>query len=236
MQRSDMSDEPIVIQLGGDDTEGHASVIQVTPDDEAWLKDLGDSKKSVRIRIPADDDDTEGHLAGGIVRVVINDGEDTEGHAIGLQFPSVKEANDFRRNVMAAGLITATIALGAVGGAALGSAAHNAVNDGGAVSGQSSVANQGQFTVENRGGTPLSQRQAANQGQYDVDNMGGTPAAAGSYQGQFTVENQGGTPAAATANQGQYDASNMGGTPAGAATNDDEDVTNQHDPNARTPR
>jgi hypothetical protein len=214
-----MSNEPIVIELEGEDTEGHASVIQVTPDDEQWLKDLGDSKKSVRIRIPADDDDTEGHLAAAIVSVVINDDDDdTEGHALRLQFPSVKEADQFRRNVMAAGLITATIALGAIGGAALGSAAGNAVNDSAAISGQSSVANQGQFTVENQGGTALSQRQAANQGQYDATNMGGTPAAA-------------------AANQGQYDATNMGGTPqAPSAQDDGDEVHRQPDPNRNLPR
>ena len=182
-----MSNEPIVIQLEGEDTEGHASVIQVTPNDEAWLKNLGGSEKSIQIRLPADDDDTEGHLASAIVSVLVSgDDDDTEGHAISLQFPSVKAANDFRRNVMAAGLITATIALGAIGGAALGSAAGGAASDTGAVSGQYSVenlggtqfagqavANQGQFTVENQGGTALGQRQAANLGQFDADNMGG---------------------------------------------------------------
>jgi hypothetical protein len=214
-----MSNEPIVIELEGEDTEGHASVIQVTPDDEAWLKDLGDSRKSVRIRIPADDDDTEGHLAAAIVSVVINDDDDdTEGHALRLQFPSVKEADQFRRNVMAAGLITATIALGAIGGAALGLAASNAVNDSAAISGQSSVANQGQFTIENQGGTALSQQQAANQGQYDATNLGGTPAAA-------------------AANQGQYDATNPGGTPQAPSAQDDGDqVHRQPDPNRNLPR
>ncbi|HYM52306.1 MAG TPA: hypothetical protein VEW45_02330 [Candidatus Dormibacteraeota bacterium] len=233
-----MSNEPIVIELEGEDTEGHASVIQVTPDDEEWLKDLGDSKKSVRIRIPADDDDTEGHLAAAIVSVVINDDDDdTEGHALRLQFPSVKEADQFRRNVMAAGLITATIALGAIGGAALGSAAGNAVNDSAAISGQSSVANQGQFTVENQGGTALSQRQAANQGQYDATNMGGTPAAAAANQGQYDATNMGGTPAAAAENQGQYDADNLGGTPqAPSAQDDGDEVHRQPDPNRNLPR
>ena len=155
-----MTNEPIVIQLEGEDTEGHASVIQVAPNDEAWLKSLGDSEKTVRIRLPADDDDTEGHLASAIVNVLVSDDDDTEGHAISLQFPSIKAANEFRRNAMAAGLITATIALGAIGGAALGSAAGNAVNDTGSVSGQ--------YSVENLGGTPFAGQAAANQGQFTV--------------------------------------------------------------------
>ena len=215
---ADMRNEPIVIELEGEDTAGHASVIQVTPDDEEWLKDLGDSKKSVRIRIPTDDDDTEGHAAAMVSVVINDDDDDTEGHALRLQFPSVKEADQFRRNVMAAGLITATIALGAIGGAALGSAAGNALNNSAAISGQSSVANQGQFTVENQGGTALSQRQAANQGQYDATNMGGTPAAAAT-------------------SQGQYDATNMGGTPqAPSAQEDGDEEHRQPDPNRNVPR
>jgi hypothetical protein len=114
--------EPIVIKLEGG-TAGHASVTEWAPDDEAWIKGLSDSEKSVRVRIPAGSD-TEGHVASATVDVVVStDDDDTEGHAISIHFPSVKEANDFRRRVTAAGLITATIAVGAAGGAALGMAA-----------------------------------------------------------------------------------------------------------------
>jgi hypothetical protein len=222
-----MSDEPIVIKIEGDDTQGHASAIQWTSDDEAWIKELSDSEKQVRIRIPADDD-TEGHAASATVSVVVTaDDDDTEGHAISLHFPSAREANDFRRKLMATGLITATVAIGVVGGAALASSpAGDAATDAGAVS-QAQVSNLGQYDVDNMGGTPVGPLQASNQGQYDVDNMGGTrvgPLQA-SNQGQYDVDNMGGTPVsqAQVSNLGQYDPANMGGTPQASGDQDEAD-------------
>ena len=246
-----MSDEPIVIKIEGDDTQGHASAIQWTSDDEGWIRELSDSEKPVRIRIPAEDD-TEGHLASAAVTVVVStDDDDTEGHAISLHFPSVQEANDFRRKLLAAGLITATLAVGAAGGLSLGTAASgSAANDAGAVSGQYSVdnmggtqwagaaaANQGQYTIDNLGGTPLAQQQAANQGQFVAENLGGTPAAQqeAANQGQYSVDNMGGVPAStAGAGQGQYDVANMGGTPQAPAVEDEGDPP--FTPNRSSPR
>jgi hypothetical protein len=244
-----MSDEAIVIKIEGEDTEGHASAIQWTSSDESWIKELSDSEKPVRIRIPAEDD-TEGHVASADVVVVVStDDDDVEGHALSLHFPSAQEANDFRRKLMAAGLLTATLAIGTAGGLAIGTAASgNAGNDAAAVSGQYSVdnmggtqwagaaaANQGQFTIENQGGTPLAQQQAANQGQFVAENLGGTPASAGSYQGQYSVDNMGGLPAAeAGAGSGQYDAANMGGTPQAPAAEDEVDPP--FTPNRSSPR
>ena len=212
-----MSDEPIVIKIEGEDTQGHAAASRWTSDDESWIKELSDSAKPVRIRIPADDD-TEGHVASSAVTVVVStDDDDTEGHAISLHFPSVQEANDFRKRLMAAGLITATIAVGAAGGMALGTGASgNAAGDVGAAS-QLQASNLGQYDVDNMGGTAASELQASNLGQYDVDNMGGTAAS----------ELQ------ATSNQGQYDTANMGGTPQAPA---DDEVEPPFTPNRTSPR
>ena len=108
-----MSDTSIAIKIAGEDAQHHAAAIRLTSDDEAWVKELSDSAKPVRIRIP-DDADTEGHELSAAVTVVVDtDDDDTEGHALSLHFPSVKDANDFRRRMLAAGLITATIAVGA---------------------------------------------------------------------------------------------------------------------------
>jgi hypothetical protein len=199
-----MSDEPIVIKIEGDDTQGHASAVEWTSDDEAWIKQLSEAGKPVRIRIPADDD-TEGHAASAVVSVVVAaDDDDTEGHAISLHFPSAQEANDFRRKVLATGLITATIAIGAVGGAALASsAAGDLGTNAGTVSTQQAT-NLGQYDPANMGGTVVSGSQATNLGQYDPANMGGTVVSG-----------------AEASNLGQYDPANMGGTPQASETDDE---------------
>jgi hypothetical protein len=240
-----MGDKPITIKFEGD--EGAGTAVGWTSGEEGWIKDLATSQKRVRIRIPASDDDVEGHALSTAVSVVVSgDDDDVEGHAMSLHFPSVQEANEFRRRLLAAGLITATVAIGAAGGAALGSAAvGGAAGDASTVSGQYSVenmggtpamqqqaANQGQYTIENQGGTPAMQQQAANQGQYTIENQGGTPAMQqqATNQGQYTAENLGGVPAStAGEGQGQYNVANMGGTPqAPADTNADDDAALPH--------
>jgi hypothetical protein len=232
-----MSDGPIAIKIEGG-TQHRASAIRWTSDDETWIKELSDSEKPVRLRISSDED-TEGHALSAAVTVVVSeDDDDTEGHALSLHFPSVQEAKDFERRLLAAGLITATIAVGAAGGAAVGTAAFgNAGSDASAVSGQfvaenqggtplapRQAANQGQFVAENPGGTPLAPQQAANQGQFVAENPGGTPLAPqqAANQGQYSVDNPGGVPATTGAGQGQYDAANMGGTPQTPASEEEE--------------
>jgi hypothetical protein len=189
-----MSDERIVIKIEGDDTQGHSSAIEWTSDDEAWIKELSESEKRVRIRIPAEGD-TEGHAASApatVSVVVAADDDDTEGHAISLHFPSAQEANDFRRKLVATGLITATIAIGVVGGAALASsAAGDLGSNAGAVSQQAS--DVGQYNPANMGGTQVSGAQGS-VGQYDPANMGGTQPASESDDADIPPANRGPTP------------------------------------------
>ena len=165
-----MSDRSIAVKIAGEDTRARASAL--TSDDETWIKQLSDSEKVVRLRIPADAD-TEGHQISTAVTVLVDaDDDDVEGHALNLHFPSVREANDFRRNLMAAGLLTATIAVGAAGGAAIGMAASSIdANEASVVSSQY-VPNVGQYDPANMGGT-LAQS-AGSLGQADPANMGGT--------------------------------------------------------------
>jgi hypothetical protein len=189
-----MSATSIGIRIEGDDAQRQASPIGWTPDDESWVSGLADSGKQVRIRM-SEDADTEGHALATSVAVIAADEDDTEGHAFTLHFPSVQDANDFRRKLLAAGVLTATIAVSAAGGAALGSATSGAGSHAtAAISGQ--VTNQGQYNPANLGGTPLAPAEAAGQGQYNPANLGGTPLA----------------PAEA-AGQGQYNPANLGGTP-----------------------
>ena len=229
-----MSGTSIAIKVAGDDTQAHAAAI--TSDDEAWVKELSESGK-VRIRIPADSD-TEGHESSSVLTVLVgaDDDDDVEGHALSLHFPSAHEANEFRRNLMAAGLITATLAVGAAGGYAIGSNLSNidnaepivvsqyepnvgqydSANMGGTVAAIQGASSLGQADPTNMGGVLPAIEGASSLGQADPTNMGGVaPAIEGaSSLGQADPANMGGTPGAIQgAEQGQYNPANMGGTP-----------------------
>lgn len=113
-----------IIELA-DDTEGHGFKRTFAPEgDDGWLEDAlrrepGSGK--VRIHSTEDDDDTEGHKATIAVRVMVETDDDTEGHAISIHFPTVKEADAFRRRLLVTGVLAGTVALGAAGGVALSS-------------------------------------------------------------------------------------------------------------------
>ena len=170
-----MSDTSIAVKIAGEDTGALASAW--SSDDETWIKQISDSGTAVRIRVP-EEADTEGHQLSRAVTVLVGtEDDDTEGHALNLHFPSVQEANDFRRNLMAAGLLTATLAVGAAGGAAIGIAASG---------------------VDANQGSVVSSEYAPNVGQYDSTNMGGTLAPAAGSLGQADPANMGGTPQAET--------------------------------------
>ncbi|HEX5578605.1 MAG TPA: hypothetical protein VFY43_02960, partial [Candidatus Limnocylindria bacterium] len=191
-----MSDTSIAIKVAGDDSQAHAAAI--TSDDEAWVKELSQSGKPVRIRIPADSD-TEGHESSSVLTVLVgaDDDDDVEGHALSLHFPSAHEANEFRRNLMAAGLITATLAVGAAGGMAVGSNLSNIGTAEPIVASQYEP-NVGQYDPANMGGTAAAIQGASSLGQADPTNMGGVvPAIQGaSSLGQADPTNMGGTAAA----------------------------------------
>src|SRR6188472_1260476 len=162
-----MSDTNLAIKVAGDDARTHAAAI--TSADEAWVKQLSASGKPDRIQIPADAD-TEGHESSSVLTVLVGaDDDDVEGHALSLHFPSMQEANDFRRNLLAAGLITATLAVGAAGGMAI-SAGASGIGSEEAVVTQYAASNLGQYNPTNMGGTIA---QASSLGQADPANMGG---------------------------------------------------------------
>ena len=236
-----MSDQPIVMNLEGG-TAGHASVTGA-PDDEAWIKALSDSQKSVRVRIPAGDD-TEGHTASATVDVVVSsDDDDTEGHAISLHFPSVKEANDFRRRATAAGLITATIAIGAAGGVALGTAASDSAQSAGLSSGATAEMQQQHVNAEyGAAATGLSSGAAAElQQQHLQSEYGGGAATAADASARTGPLGDGmnvggaaqaGSEADAFAGHTQYDAG-TGATPQGSSADDEAEppfVPNRSNP------
>ncbi|HEY8951753.1 MAG TPA: hypothetical protein VIP78_04245 [Candidatus Dormibacteraeota bacterium] len=68
---------------------------------------------AVRLRIPPDSD-VEGHSFGDSVVLAIAkfDDSDVEGHALSIHFPDAGQARRFRNEMIAAGALTATLALG----------------------------------------------------------------------------------------------------------------------------
>jgi hypothetical protein len=68
---------------------------------------------AVRLRT-APDSDVEGHALGDSVVLVIAtfDDSDVEGHALSIHFPNAGQARRFRNEIIAAGALTATLALG----------------------------------------------------------------------------------------------------------------------------
>lgn len=65
--------------------------------------------------------DVEGH-AFDLASVWLSlqlEGDDTEGHAIRVQFPTAADADRFRRNILAAGILAGSIVLGSAGAIAL---------------------------------------------------------------------------------------------------------------------
>ncbi|MDP9468459.1 MAG: hypothetical protein M3P32_06935 [Chloroflexota bacterium] len=68
---------------------------------------------AVRLRIPPDSD-VEGHSLGDSVVLAIAkfDDGDVEGHALNIHFPNAGQARRFRNEMIAAGALTATLALG----------------------------------------------------------------------------------------------------------------------------
>jgi hypothetical protein len=81
------------------------------------VRRLLEDSASVKVRVvQADEADTAGHaLAAGSVLVNAIFGDDVEGHAMSLRFANPAAAAEFRKRLLATGLIAATLAAGAIG-------------------------------------------------------------------------------------------------------------------------
>jgi hypothetical protein len=111
---------------------------------ETKVRSLLNKSETIRVRLsPGQEDDVEGHLlvsgdpTAVLVRVALDD-DDVEGHAMSIHFPDIDGARRFRNELLAAGVLTATVALSAGAGIALApdgqaatgsSATHAAVTD-----------------------------------------------------------------------------------------------------------
>jgi hypothetical protein len=112
-----MADDDLYLSIDGGGDIGGARIIG---GQEGWARTRlgGGSQARILLRPSPDrDDDVEGHAAGTITLRAFEDDDDTEGHALALHFPSIKEADAFRRRLVATGVLTGTLVLGAAAGA-----------------------------------------------------------------------------------------------------------------------
>ncbi|HET8586771.1 MAG TPA: hypothetical protein VFM74_02740 [Candidatus Limnocylindria bacterium] len=112
-----MSTDQLLVDLG--DVQGHASVERSDAQPFIDLLKRRPAGDRIAIRLsPIDDaDDVEGHAQSTSVTVLAGPADDdVEGHSISLRFPTAREADTFRRNLMAAGALTGAIV---VSGAAI---------------------------------------------------------------------------------------------------------------------
>ena len=169
----------LAIPIDDSDTEGHVAQYEFTTEGgDEWLDQVlrrDPEKAPVRIRL-ADDEDTEGH--GGrdlpMLRVVLEGDDDTEGHAISIHFPSIDEADRFRRRLLATGVLVGAIAVGATTGALLSDMSQAGAPDAGTavterVSGEY-AADRGAGVAPAAGGTAATERVS---GEYAADRGAG---------------------------------------------------------------
>ena len=92
---------------------------------EAQVRSLLSKADTMRVRVRlADEQDVEGHLFGGgdsslVLALQLSGEDDVEGHAISIHFPDAEQARRFRNELLAAGVLTATLAMGVGTGIAL---------------------------------------------------------------------------------------------------------------------
>ena len=80
------------------------------------LESRGGQPLSVILGIADDGNDVEGHGQGQSVALSLQLSEDdTSGHAISVRFPTADDAARFRRNLILAGALAASVALGTTG-------------------------------------------------------------------------------------------------------------------------
>jgi trimeric autotransporter adhesin len=103
--------------------------------DEAKFLAKLEKAGSVQVRLSQpDDQDVEGHFFSHRADVVLVragvDDDDVEGHVISIHFPDAEQARHFRNTLIAAGALTASLALGMGAGQALAPSVHTGTAQG----------------------------------------------------------------------------------------------------------
>jgi hypothetical protein len=112
----------IAIRISDGNVESAVQSVRfASPDGEARFVEFARQAEKLNVRLTPPDQDVEGHEASPTT-VLANiglDEDDTVGHAISIHFPDAEAARRFRNQLLAAGAVTATLALGAGAGMAL---------------------------------------------------------------------------------------------------------------------
>jgi len=115
-----------VAMSAGDATQDLQPIRFGSAESEAQVRSLLSKADTMRVRVRlADEQDVEGHLFGGgdtslvLALALSGDDDDVEGHAISIHFPDAEQARRFRNELLAAGVLTATLAMGVGTGIAL---------------------------------------------------------------------------------------------------------------------
>ncbi len=100
------ADQPFTVVLDDDEStvaEGRLRDIDAGP---TWAKN--------RVRISLDDrDDTSGHaIDATTVAVTLAFDDDVEGHALSLHFPTAEKADEFRKRLIATGVVAGALVVG----------------------------------------------------------------------------------------------------------------------------
>lgn len=103
--RSTDADQPFTIVLDDDEmsvAEGRLRKIDAGP---TWAKH--------RVTIALDEGDTSGHaLDASSVSISLHFDDDVEGHALSLHFPTAQKADEFRKRLLATGIVAAALVVG----------------------------------------------------------------------------------------------------------------------------
>jgi hypothetical protein len=104
MTASTSAEQPFSIVLDDDDTtvaEGRLRDMDAGP---TWAKH--------RVTIRLDEGDTSGHGAATAVAISLSFDDDVEGHALSLHFPSPEKAEEFRKRLVATGVVAGALVVG----------------------------------------------------------------------------------------------------------------------------
>ena len=103
--RSTDADQPFTIVLDDDEmsvAEGRLRKIDAGP---TWAKH--------RVTIELDEGDTSGHaLDASSVSISLHFDDDVEGHALSLHFPTAQKADEFRKRLLATGIVAGALVVG----------------------------------------------------------------------------------------------------------------------------
>jgi len=104
MTAQSAAEQPFSIVLDDDETtvaEGRLRELDAGP---TWAKH--------RVSLKLDDADTSGHAMATAVAVTLTFDDDVEGHALSLHFPTADKADEFRKRLLATGVVAGALVVG----------------------------------------------------------------------------------------------------------------------------